>query len=89
MTNVVSIKGGPPPSGPDEGVIAELESILEEARKGRVIAFAYAVEHDDGFVDSGWNRGQRGNNFTLLAGLTLASNRLARSMTDDSRHEHD
>ena len=43
MGDVHGIRGYVPPGTPDPGIVAELESLLEDARRGKVRALAYVA----------------------------------------------
>lgn len=65
---------------PDQDLIADIEQLLEEAKRGEVIAFAYAITKPDGTVATGWVGHGNGARHSLYAGVNLLSHRYAAAM---------
>lgn len=67
------------PSPPSEQVIKQLERALEDAKAGKIVAFASVYQWDDGGVSNGWAMDHRntqrfrmvGSMFQMMGDLTL------------------
>lgn len=52
--SVVAFNGGPIPGEPVADVVERLETLLERAKAGEVVAIAFALLRPDGLVTTGW-----------------------------------
>jgi uncharacterized protein (DUF1800 family) len=60
---------------PPEGLVEKLEEVLEDARAGKIRAFALVAINDDNSWDSIWNLGAKGP-LTVLGGVSLLQSNL-------------
>lgn len=79
MSKVVSLKGAPLPDTADPDVIEGLEKLLEEARRGEIVAFGYAVVRPSSQA-TGWRGGEGVNKFMLHSAAALLTHRLVENI---------
>ena len=80
------------PSPPSDTVIRQLEKALEDAKAGKLVAFAATYQWNDGGVTNGWAMDHRntqrfrmvGSMFQMMGDLTMADGEIAdRLVWDD------
>lgn len=86
MKNVATIHGGRVPGQPSEAIIETLESLLVEARSGRLIGVAYATCCDDGKQGTGWD-GEAGSRHPLGTAIMMLHHRYADSLLNGGNPE--
>lgn len=74
MAEIKSIHGGRKPMEPSQPIIDQLEILMEEARSGVLIGFAYAVVREDGTQRTGWD-GESGTRHSLGTALMMLNYR--------------
>lgn len=78
-SKVVSFKGTPIPGTAHPDVIEGLEKLLEEARRGEIVAFGYAVVRPSSQA-TGWRGGEDMNKFLLHSAAALLTHRLVENI---------
>lgn len=63
-------------SEPCAQTIAEIEFLLERAKRGEIIGIAYACATSNGLLGTGFEFGKAKTGFSLLAGTHLLARRL-------------
>jgi hypothetical protein len=71
MTTLVSLS-----RTTDPAIIAELENILAQAKKGHIVSFAIAVECEDRAIGTQWCVGEDGEHWRLLGALSQLMHRI-------------
>lgn len=74
MKKVISINGGVIHGEPNPKVVALLEEVLEQARKGEITAVAIATLAPDGCADSNW--AHQAEYFSLIGAVARLQHRL-------------
>lgn len=69
---------------PDQDLIAEIERLLEEAKRGELTAFGYAVTKQDGTIATGWTGHGVGVRHGMCAAVHLLSHRYTDAMISEA-----
>lgn len=85
MTEVVSLRGTPLPNTANPDVIEGLEMLLEEAKRGEIVALGYAVVRPAS-QSTGWRGGEDVNKFLLHSAAALLTHRLV-ELIDSIGHD--
>ena len=70
MGEVISPFGRVPPGTADADIVADLERILEEAKRVEIVAIAYAYAAPNRDTTLGWCHGDNAGTHVMLAALT-------------------
>ena len=81
-TNVLSLRGAALPIPQvNREVVETLESLLVQARDGRVAGIAYATVEPEGHITTGWSGDA--DKCGMIAGAALLAYRVTKSADDD------
>lgn len=81
MAEIKAIHGGRLPGAPSKQVIEDIERLLEQARSGKLIGFAYAGTHDDGSQVTGWS-GEAGTRHPVGTAIMMPHHRYSARLFD-------
>jgi TusA-related sulfurtransferase len=70
MGEVVTPFGKFAPRSPDTDIVEDLERMLAEAKRGEIVAIAYACAAPNRDITIGWCNGDNAGQHTMLAALT-------------------
>jgi len=78
---VVSLKGAPIPGVANPDVIEMLERLLEEAKRGEIVALGYALV-GPASQRTGWRGGDNQNKFLLHSAARLLEHRIMKMIDE-------
>jgi hypothetical protein len=77
-TNIVSLRGAAiPVPHINQAVVETVESLLSDAKGGRIVGFAYARVAPEGHVTTGWAGNADGH--SMIAGVALLAHRVTKA----------